>query len=227
MCCHNVRVSQHTAHAFNGHSLAKSQCSKRMTCAMVGDLLLYSAFRHYLFQLFAHRPIVDFSENQPVFRQILVPFDYLQGNIQQLHLERDICLMPFRQYPFLTVHLHYFVRCEFFHIHERQGGEAGENEQIPHQCEGGVVKLVRHDSFDFVLCQILPFLNIRADMELRKRISRYQSVIVRTHDHAFQPHAVQPDGGVFQSPFSRKISRKLLDEVGRKFQHGHIRPSVE
>ena len=39
-----------------------------------------------------------------------------------------------------------------------------------------------------------------------------QSVIVRTHDHAFQPHAVQPDGGVFQSPFSCKISRKLLDE---------------
>ena len=108
-----------------------------MPGAMVGDLLLYSAFRHYLFQLFAHRPIVDFPENQPVFRQILVPFDYLQGNIQQLHLERDICLVPFRQYPFLTVHLHYFVRCEFFHIHERQGGEAGENEQIPHQCEGG------------------------------------------------------------------------------------------
>lgn len=97
-----------------------------MPGAMVGDLLLYSAFRHYLFQLFAHRPIVDFPENQPVFRQILVPFDYLQGNIQQLHLERDICLVPFRQYPFLTVHLHYFVRCEFFHIHERQGGEAGE-----------------------------------------------------------------------------------------------------
>lgn len=198
-----------------------------MSCTLVGDLLLYSAFRHYLFQLFAHRPIVDFPENQPVFRQILVPFDYLQGNIKQLHLERDICLVPFRQYPFLTVHLHYFVRCEFFHIHERQGGEAGENEQVSHQCEGGVVKLVRHDSFDFVLCQIFPFLNIRADMELRKRISRYQSVIVRTHDHAFQPHAVQPDGGVFQSPFSRKISRKLLDEVGRKFQHGHVRPSVE
>ena len=227
MCCHNVRVSQNTAHAFNGHPLAKSQCSKCMTSAVVGDLLLYSAFRHYLFQLFAHRPIVDFPENQPVFRQILVPFDYLQGNIKQLHLERDICLVPFRQYPFLTVHLHYFVRCEFFHIHERQGGEAGENEQVSHQCEGGVVKLVRHDSFDFVLCQIFPFLNIRADMELRKRISRYQSVIVRTHDHAFQPHAVQPDGGVFQSPFSRKISRKLPDEVGRKFQHGHVRPSVE
>ena len=48
-----------------------------------------------------------------------------------------------------------------------------------------VVKLVRHDSFDFVLCQIFPFLNIQADMELRKRISRYQSVIVRTHDTPF------------------------------------------
>lgn len=125
-----------------------------MSPYLVGDMLLYSAFRHYLFQLFAHRPIVDFPENQLVFRQILVPFDYLQGNIQQLHLERDICLVPFRQYPFLTVHLHYFIRCEFFHIHERQGGEAGENEQVSHQCEGGVVKLVRHDSFDFVLCQI-------------------------------------------------------------------------
>ena len=76
-----------------------------MTGAMIGDLFLYSAFFHYLFQLFAHRPIVDFSENQLVFRQVLVPFDYLQGNIQQLHLERDICLVPFRQYPFLTVHL--------------------------------------------------------------------------------------------------------------------------
>ena len=28
----NGRVAQNTAHAFNGHPLAKSQCSKRMTC---------------------------------------------------------------------------------------------------------------------------------------------------------------------------------------------------
>ena len=67
---------------------------------------LLSAFRHYLFQLFAHRPIVDFSENQPVFRQILVPFDYLQGNIQQFHLERHFCLVPFGQYPLLTIHFY-------------------------------------------------------------------------------------------------------------------------
>ena len=156
-----------------------------------------------------------------------VPFDYLQGNIKQLHLERDIRLVPFGDYPFLTVHLHYFVHCKLFHVHERQGGKTGEDEQVSYQCKGGISKLMRHDSFDFILCQILTLLYIRADVELCKRVSRYQSVIVRTHHDTFQPHAVQPDGGVFQSPFGGKISRKLLDEVGCKFQHGHIRPFVE
>ena len=56
-------------------------------------------------------------------------------------LFRSICLVPFRQYPFLTIHLHYFIRCEFFHIHERQGGETGENKQIPHQYEAGRIIL--------------------------------------------------------------------------------------
>ena len=67
---------------------------------------LLSALFHPLFQRFADRPVVEIREYEIVFRQILVPFDYLQGNIQQLHLERDICLVPFRQYPFLTIHFY-------------------------------------------------------------------------------------------------------------------------
>jgi hypothetical protein len=74
------------------------------------------------------RPIVDFSKNQLIFRQVSVPFDYLQGNIKQLHLERNIRLVAFGDNPFLTIHFHYFVRRKLFHIHERQGGKTGEYE---------------------------------------------------------------------------------------------------
>ena len=48
-----------------------------MPGAMVGDLLLYATFFDYSFQLFAHRPIVDFPEYQFVFGKVLVAFYYL------------------------------------------------------------------------------------------------------------------------------------------------------
>ena len=194
---------------------------------MVRDLLLYAAFTDNLFQLLAHRPVVDFPEHGFVSRTILVAFDYLHGNIKQFHLERDIGLVPLADYPFLAVHFHDFIRSQFLHVHKTKGGEAGENEKVTHQCECGIFKLVCHDGLYLVLRQILPFLHIRADVELRKRVSRYQSVIVRPHYHAFQPHAVEPYRGVLQPPFGCKISRKLLDEVGCQFEHRHIRALVE
>ena len=186
---------------------------------MVGDLLLYSTFGYHFFKLFTHRPIVDFTEYQLVFRQMFVPLDYLQWNVKQFHLERNIGLVPFGDYPFLTVHFHDFIRCKFFHIHERQCGETGKNKQVTYQCEGLIVKLVRHDSFDFILRQILTLLYIRADVELRKRVSRYQSVVMRPHNDTFQPHTIQPNGSVLQSTFCREVGGKFLDEVGGKFQH--------
>ena len=59
-------------------------------------------------------------------------------------------------------------------------------------------------------------------MELRKRISRYKSVEVRTHDHTFQPHAVSPDAAVLQSSVGGKENGKLLDEVGCQFKHRQV-----
>ena len=135
--------------------------------------------------------------------------------------------MPLADYPFLAVHFHDFIRGQFLHVHETKGGEAGEDEKVTHQCECGIFKLVCHDGLYLVFRQILPFLHIRADVELRKRVSRYQPVIVRTHHHAFQPHAVEPYRGVFQPPFGGKISRKFLDEVGCQFEHRHIRTLVK
>ena len=59
-------------------------------------------------------------------------------------------------------------------------------------------------------------------MELRKWISRYQSVEVCTHYNPFQPHAVSPDAAVLQSSVGGKEYGKLLDEVGSKFKHRQV-----
>jgi hypothetical protein len=94
-------------------------------------------------------------------------------------------------------------------------------------CELAVCKLMCHDRFQFILRQIFPFFHIGADMKLDERIARYQPVIMRFHDHAFQPHTVCPYRTVPQSGFSREVCGELLDEIGSKFQHGHIAASVK
>ena len=57
---------------------------------------------------------------------------------------------------------------------------------------------MRHDGLSLVLRQIFPFLHIGVDMELCERFFRYQSIIMRPHHYAFQPHAVEPYRGVPQ-----------------------------
>ena len=88
-------------------------------------------------------------------------------------------------------------------------------------------KLMCHDDLYLIFCQILTFFYVQTDMELCKRISRYQPVIMRTHHHTFQPHIVEPYRGVLQIMFGCKISSKLLDKVRRKFQHDHIISLIE
>ena len=46
-------------------------------------------------------------------------------------------------------------------------------------------------------------------MELRKRVSRYQPVVMRSHHHTFQPHAIEPYRGVLQVAFRCKEGCKL------------------
>lgn len=135
--------------------------------------------------------------------------------------------MPFGNNSLLAVHLHNAVGGQFLDVHERAGGKARKHEQVTDICKLRVCELVCHHSFQFILRQKLTLLDVRTDVELRKRVSRYHPVEVRTHHHAFQPHALLPYRAVAQSRFRGEIDRKLLDEVGRKFQHRHVATLVE
>ena len=215
-------MSEYTAHALDGHALAECQCRKAVPCAVEGDVLCDTALADDFLEPLADRPIVDVPEYGVVFLKRSVSFDDLQGDIKQLHLERNMRLVSSRKYPLLAVHLHYIVGGEFLQVHERKGGEGGEDEQITH--EGGVTvgELVQHQCLQLVLRKELTLLRVRTDMELSKRISGYLAVEVRTHHHALEPHAVQPDSGVPVSFHRAEVHGEVPDEVGGEFQHRHI-----
>lgn len=61
---------------------------------------LLSALFHPLFQRF------EIREYEIVFLTGSVTLDNLQRSIQQFHLERHFCLVPFGQYPLLTIHFY-------------------------------------------------------------------------------------------------------------------------
>ena len=219
---YDVRVSEYTAHALDGHALAECQCRKAVPCAVEGDVLCDTALADDFLEPLADRPVVDVPEYGVVFQKRYVSFDDLQGDIKQLHLERNMRLVSSRKYPLLAVHLHYIVGGEFLQVHERKGGEGGEDEQITH--EGGVTvgELVQHQCLQLVLRKELTLLRVRTDMELRERVSGYLAVEVRTHHHALEPHAVQPDSGVPVSFHRAEVHGEVPDEVGGEFQHRHI-----
>ena len=215
-------MSEYTAHALDGHALAECQCCKAVPCAVEGDVLCDTALADDFLEPLADRPVVDVPEYGVVFQKRYVSFDDLQGDIKQLHLERNMRLVSSRKYPLLAVHLHYIVGGEFLQVHERKGGEGGEDEQITH--EGGVTvgELVQHQCLQLVLRKELTLLRVRTDMELRERVSGYLAVEVRTHHHALEPHAVQPDSGVPVSFHRAEVHGEVPDEVGGEFQHRHI-----
>ena len=215
-------MSEYTAHALDGHALAECQCRKAVPCAVEGDVLCDTALADDFLEPLADRPVVDVPEYGVVFQKRYVSFDDLQGDIKQLHLERNMRLVSSRKYPLLAVHLHYIVGGEFLQVHERKGGEGGEDEQITH--EGGVTvgELVQHQCLQLVLRKELTLLRVRTDMELRERVSGYLAVEVRTHHHALEPHAVQPDSGVPVSFHRAEVHGEVPDEVGGEFQHRHV-----
>ena len=91
---------------------------------------LLSALFHPLFQRFADRPVVEIREYEIVFLTGSVTLDNLQRSIQQFHLERHFCLVPFGQYPLLTIHVYDVAIGYFLDVHEREGSEAGENKNV-------------------------------------------------------------------------------------------------
>ena len=163
-----------------------------MACHMEADFLRYATFLYHLAHPFTDRPIIEVRKYKVVFLARLVAFDYLQGNVQQLYLERHTRLVSLGDNPFLSVYLHNLVVAQFLDVHERQGSKAGKNKNITEVGVLGVFELKFHQCFQLIFCQVFTFLCVRAYVELGKRISRYVSVEVRPHHHTFQPHAVFP-----------------------------------
>lgn len=150
-----------------------------MPTCMKADLLVYATLADNLFQLLADIPIVDFAENRIVLLERSVLSDYLQRNVQQLHLERDARLVPLGDNPLLAVHVHNLVRGQFPDVCEAECGKTGKDEQVSGESKRGIGKLMLDKLPDFSLRKILPFLHVGRDTELSKRISRYQTVVMR------------------------------------------------
>ena len=150
-----------------------------MSCQVKADLLVYVALTDDILQFFADAPIVDFAENRIVLLERSVLPDYLQRDVQQLHLERYTCLVPFGDNPLLAVHVHNLVRGQFPDVCEAECGEAGKDEQVTGESKRSIGKLMFDKLPDFSLRKILPFLHVGHDTELRKWISRYQTVVMR------------------------------------------------
>lgn len=109
---------------------------------MKADLLVYATLTDDILQLFTDAPVVDFAENRIVFLERSVLPDYLQWNIQQLHLERYACLVPLGNNPLLAVHVHNIVRGQFPDVCEAECGEAGKYEQVTGESKRCISKLM-------------------------------------------------------------------------------------
>ena len=99
-------MPQYSAYTLNGNTLAQSQCCEPMPGAMEGNFLRNSTLFYHLFQWLTDVPIVEIREYEIVFLTGSVTLDNLQRSIQQFHLERHFCLVPFGQYPLLTIHFY-------------------------------------------------------------------------------------------------------------------------
>ena len=78
--------------------------------------------------------------------------------------------------PLVTADVHDVVCRQVLHVDEREGGEAHKNEDIANKSQIVVLELMGYDGLQFIFGQELPFLAIRADMELRERILAGASV---------------------------------------------------
>ena len=110
--------------------------------------------------------------------KVLVAVYNLQGNVQQLYLEGDVGLVTLADDPLVTVDVHDVVRRKVLHVDEREGCEADECKNVTNEGEIVIVELMGYDGLQFFLCQELPFFAVRADVELRERVTGNLAVIM-------------------------------------------------
>ena len=94
---YDVRVSEYTAHALDGHALAECQCRKAVPCAVEGDVLCDTALTDDFLEPLADRPVVDVPEYGIVSLKRSVSFDDLQGGHQAVSLDTEHASCVFSQ----------------------------------------------------------------------------------------------------------------------------------
>ena len=150
---------------------------------------------------------------------MLVTVDNLQGNVHQFHLEGDVGFVTLADNPLVAIDVHDVVCGQVLHIDEREGGEAHKDEYITNEGETVFVELMGHDSLQFFLGQKLPFLAVRADVELCEWVTGNLSVLMRSQYNTFQPHTPLPDCSIGQSSVCAEIGSKVLDKLWCQFKH--------
>ena len=129
--------------------------------------------------------------------------------------QRSFCPFGLRRFPVLRGCSN--VSCQFLYIDKREGSERGKDKDVTDECKFGILKLVGHDLFQFVLCQILTLLHVTGQMELGKWIAGDMPVLVCPHYHTLHPYNRSPDGAVVQIKVIGEIHGKVLDEIRCQF----------
>ena len=97
----DVRMTENTADAFDGYPLVECQNGKAMSGAMHGDMLTETTFIHNTKNTFGHRAV--FHRGKDCLSLLMVSPDDFQWNVEQLHLEGYLGLMPLGNDPGATI----------------------------------------------------------------------------------------------------------------------------
>ena len=111
-------------------------------------------------------------------------------------------------------------------VRERDASPATEQEQIPRQCEVGIIQTDCTQRLNFIFREKAPLLVVGVNVLHRKRVSRYLAIVVRRGDDVFQRYGVYPHGRLRQPDLVSQVQAVVTDEILRQFVHRHVRPLV-
>ena len=180
----------------------------------------------YLLDALVHHVKRTDIEKPLVSPERLVTLDYLHGDVHQLDLERYTRLLAFRDNPRCAVQLYDVVGGQVFDVRERNACPAPEQEQVPRQCEVGIVQFDCTQRLDFVLREKVTLLVVGGNVVHCKRVSRYLAVVVRRGDDVLQRYGVYPHGRLRQPDFVSQVQAVVTYELFRQFIHAYVCPFV-
>ena len=156
------------------------------------------------------------------FSESLVSPNSLHGNIHQLDLERNACLLTLGNNPRSTVYHADVIFRQVFDVDERYTCPTAKDKKVSRKCHVRVFQLYLFHGGKLVQCQELTFLVVWVNVVHGKWISRYLAVVVSCRYNMLQWYGVNPNGGLRKSDDILQIQAIVTDELLSKLVHGHI-----